>query len=236
MANRATDVELEGFLTAPAGLVPPVVAAALSVLGRHWTSPHAEERARVDGASSRRQVEFFGGRACARAALRARGFLEVPIGVGAGREPLWPPGVVGSIAHGGRWCGAVVAGVDETGGLGLDIEPLRPLALDVEGVVLTSEEIERLPTSHELAGCASTIAFSAKECLYKCLFPITRWAFEFHDVIVELDVHSLRYRARLSDRFLGQRPRLETLVGEFRVLDDHVFTALCLPAARRTGV
>ncbi len=229
MTNPATDADVERVVTAPAGLVPPFAVAVLAPLGGQTTTPYEEERAAASRASSRRRAELLGGRACAHAAVRALGQTDGPIGVGPGREPMWPPGVVGSIAHGGSWCGAVVARAGDALGIGFDIEPLAPLPPEVERLVLTDEELTRLPSSGPLGRCAGTIVFSAKECVYKCLFPITRSALELQDVSVELHLDTLRYRARLSDRHLRQRG-LETLNGEFRVQDHHLFTALCLPA------
>ena len=184
-------------------------------------------------AGSRRRAEFFGGRACAHAAVRAlgggMGGADAPIGVGPGRQPMWPVGVVGSIAHGGGWCGAVAASADDARGLGLDIEPLQPLPPDVERLVLTGQERRPVSTSNPLAGFAAMLAFSAKECVYKSLFPTTGWALEFHDVIVEVDLDGLEYRARLSDRFLRQGPDLDELGGRFNVWGGHVFTVSCVP-------
>ncbi len=180
----------------------------------------------MSGASSRRRVEFFAGRACAHAAVRALGQPDAPIGVGHHREPLWPASVVGSIAHGGRWGGAVAAPAHAAQGLGVDIEPLQPLPPDVERLVLMTEELRRLPTSSPLA---RIIAFSAKECVYKCLFPLTGWALEFHDVSVEVDLTGSAYRASLSHRWRRLRPDLGHLDGGFRVRDGHVFTLVCLP-------
>ena len=54
----------------------------------------------LDKAVQKRKAEFLAGRYCARAALaQLDGSLAVNIGIGANREPLWPPGFVGSITH-----------------------------------------------------------------------------------------------------------------------------------------
>jgi len=214
-----------------AWLLPSFVQAVLAPLGATSTSPYREEREAMVGAGHGRRTEFFGGRACAHAAVRALGGADAPIGVGPGRQPLWPPGVVGSIAHGGTWCGAVAAGAADVSGLGLDIEPVRPLPPDVEGLVLTSGERRSMGASGPLAGSAATFAFSAKECVYKSLFPSTGWPLEFHHVIVEVDLARLEYRARLADRYLRQRPDLEGLGGRFAVWAGHVFT-ICLVRSR----
>src|ERR1700679_1440183 len=46
-----------------------------------------------------RQAEFFFGRLAARSVLAALNAPPGEVSVGASREPVWPPGIVGSISH-----------------------------------------------------------------------------------------------------------------------------------------
>jgi 4'-phosphopantetheinyl transferase EntD len=224
--------ELEGFVRLT-GVLPSFARAVLAPLGAVSTSAYQGERDAMVAAGDRRRTEFFGGRACAHAAVRALGATDAPIGVGSGRQPLWPPGVVGSIAHGGSWCGAVAARAVDARGLGLDVEPVQPLPTEVERLVLTSEERRWMPASDSPAGFAAMVTFSAKECVYKSLFPTTGWALDFHDITVELDLARFEYRARLSDRFPCHGPSLEDLGGRFGVWGGHVFTVMCLSGSAR---
>src|SRR5438045_3856440 len=68
-----------------------------------------EEAIAVERAVARRRRDFSAGRWCARQALAALGISPVAIPVGPNREPRWPAGVVGSIAHSHSHCAAVVA-------------------------------------------------------------------------------------------------------------------------------
>lgn len=214
-----------------AELFPAFVATAMAPLGSHTTSPFAEERQAVARAVSDRRSQFFGGRACARAALGSLGYPPAPLGVGPGREPLWPNGVVGSISHGGAWCGAVAARASEARGLGLDVEVLDPVvSQEVEHLVHTAEERRALPSSSAERHRATTVAFGAKECVYKCLFPLTGWRLELHDVTVGVDLAGSSFRARLADDQRHEELGLQHLDGRFTIADGHVFTGLCLPA------
>ena len=137
-----------------------------------------------------RRMEFLAGRLCARRALQAAGFSgSADLAINARRGPVWPAGFVGSIAHGADTAWAVAASQTHYRALGIDLERLvTPAAaaelsasvlLHTEGALARSVNI-----SYEQF---LSLAFSAKETLYKCLNPLTGAAFDFLDVeIVEL--------------------------------------------------
>lgn len=212
------------------GLFPSFVRLVVAPVTDAPPCPFPEEHQAVAAAVARRQHEFGWGRACARAALEALGVAAVPIGVGAGRQPLWPPGVVGSIAHGGGWAGAAVAAGQDAWGIALDIEPLDPpLSLDVETLVHGAAERSAFSSSHPLKSHASKVAFCAKECVYKCLFPRTGWSLDFRDATVEVDMDARRFRAVLGDHHrLHGRP-VAPLAGRFRLLDGLVLAGVVVP-------
>ena len=88
----------------------------------------------------------------------------------AGRAPVWPKGVAGSISHSDSRAVAVVSRTRL--GLGVDIEPLMTAtqARDIQDLILTTAETALRPPQL----CFETfltLAFSAKECVYKALSP-----------------------------------------------------------------
>ena len=205
-----------------AGLFPAFVRVALVPVADH-RSPWPEEAAAVAQAVPSRRREFLAGRAAAHAALAAIGRDEGPVGVGSRRQPRWPAGVVGSIAHAGAWAGAVVAGSHHVRGLGLDIEVLDPpLPEDVRRAV--AGPLVAGPTGHPLAPYAPKVGFSVREAVFKCLFPATGWRLEPTDVAVELDLREGRYRAVVSDRFRRPGSPLATITGRFAVVAGHLLT------------
>lgn len=230
-----------GLAAAPAGwpavLAPLFSPGAAGVLARVADSEpschHPSERAAVGEAGLRRRREFLAGRACAHAALRAVGRDGHPLGRGEEREPLWPAGVVGSISHAEDLVGAVVAPAAAAWGVGLDIEPLAPpLDAAVERLVLAPAELARPPgPTARLAAHRTKIAFAAKECVYKCLFPRTRWPLELRDVTVEIDDDRCRYHALVDDRFRLAGLPLAPLEGRFTLLGGHVLVGLWIGAA-----
>jgi 4'-phosphopantetheinyl transferase EntD len=227
-----------GRLATGSGLVdhlfgPDVAGVVAHLGGDPPESRYPEEARAVAGAVARRRHEFLVGRGCAHAALAAIGRDDGPIGVGPGRQPRWPAGVVGSIAHGGDWAGAVVAVAGDVVGLGLDIEPVAPpLSGGVERLVLTAGERHRLPVDPDLARVSAKVAFTAKEAVYKALHPSTGWSLEPADVEIDVDVASGRWHARLHERFPLDGRRL---IGRFEVADDHLFTGVVVRAGDGPG-
>lgn len=168
----------------------------------------------------RRRKEFLAGRACAHAVLEDLGCEDLPIGRGPFREPLWPPGVVGSIAHAGELAVAVASRSNEAWGLGIDVELLNPsLEAGVAALVLS-------PAEAALGPREAKVAFAVKECVFKCLFPRTGWRLEFHDVRVALDLDGGRFEARVAERFrLGGQP-LPALEGRLAIRAGYVLAGL----------
>lgn len=130
-----------------------------------------------------RRAEFAHGRAAARDALEGAGGPRVPILVGAGREPLWPEGWVGSITHCPGMTAAVAASVEVVAALGIDAEILAPLPAEALPLVLHPGERDEA----EAMGLPLVALFSAKEAVHKALFPATRVWMDFLDVRVRPD-------------------------------------------------
>ncbi len=230
MGGLATGAEVIGRLFGPD------VAGVMARLDGATPAPtpvQAEEARYVANAVARRRHEFLVGRACAHDALAAIGHDAGAIGVGAQREPLWPAGVVGTIAHGGDWAGAVVAPVDRARGLGLDIEPVEPpLPPEVEDLVLTAAERRRLPADEPRARLQAKVTFTAKECVHKALYPSTGWFLEHSDVEVDVDQAAGRWNATLGVSYPLEGPPLS---GRFEVVGDHLFTAVRVGDGRGLG-
>lgn len=135
--------------------------------------------------ADRRRDEFMAGRLCAARALRRAGVASEAMPASGilpidGRLPVWPAGWVGSISHGRRWAIAGVADASDCDVLGLDLQDLigaRAMG-NVQSLVASDAELRRLD-----AWCdrqhALTLLFSAKEALYKALYPRLRVFQEF---------------------------------------------------------
>lgn len=205
-------------------LAPSLVARELRQPGDPATLL-PEELEIVATAVPGRRREFSAGRTCARAALTSLGVEAVPILSGAKREPIWPPGVVGSITHCVGFAGAVVGRAQEWVGVGIDVEPAARLPREVVPQVMGRGELgalERLPDSDVPW---DLLVFSAKESVYKLWYPQQRRWLGFKDVRVRLsDDGSFSARIARTDR--GSLP--SDLVGRWAVGDGLAVTAVAL--------
>ncbi|MBV7405248.1 enterobactin synthase subunit EntD [Enterobacter sp. ENT03] len=120
-----------------------------------WLPHHAQLR----HTSPKRQREHLAGRL---AAFHAMGVIPA---IGANGAPDWPAGIFGSISHSGTTALAVVASQP----VGVDIERCLDAALCAElaDSIVDADERAVLVASGLPLPLAVTLAFSAKESLYK---------------------------------------------------------------------
>ncbi|EQA5671689.1 enterobactin synthase subunit EntD [Cronobacter malonaticus] len=160
-----------------------------------WLPHHAM----LANAVARRQAEHLAGRIAAVAALRAAGAPFSPPGIGAHREPRWPAGFTGSITHTGHRAWAAV--ITTPGGIGIDAENLMDAqtARELAPGIIDNEERALLARTPLPFACALTLAFSAKESLFKALFPQVGDWFGFDCAkVVALDDQQLTLRLACS--------------------------------------
>lgn len=143
----------------------------------------------------RRRREYRHGRCCARLALAGLGYPDCPVPLGTDRAPLWPEGVVGSISHCGDSAAAAVAHRVEVGGIGLDIEQTEELDQPLVSMICRSEELERLGPG-DVRLLVAKLLFSAKESVFKCIFPLVQRFVDFQEVEVQLDLDANTFVAR----------------------------------------
>lgn len=187
---------------------------------------HPDERAQIANAVPRRQREFAAGRLLVRSLLPRLGVNGVPLLNDGDRVPLWPSALHGSITHCEDWCAAALMPASQGDGLGIDVEPARPLPEGVAARVLTAgeqEAISELPTP--LRPHAERLVFCAKEAAYKALFPRTRRFLDFPELHVALDAHGgfVVMPAHESTGFAA------ALIGRYRIADGYLATAVVLP-------
>ena len=140
-----------------------------------------EEAANISYNKDRMRDASGAARYVARELLEQMGFAEVSILKAAGGAPVWPVGLVGSLAHDDEFAVAAVAAARAFAGLGIDIEPAEPLSVEVEEIVRTGCDVldgvdERL---------AGRLLFAAKEAVYKAAFPRDQVVLGFEDVAID---------------------------------------------------
>ena len=165
------------FADLPQGLAKAIVGRGASELASFAARP-----SRLNGI---RRTKFRDGRLAATNCLHDLGYEHGAVGVGPSGEPTWPTGVVGSISHAREFSVAVAARRTEIGAIGIDIEDDR----DVEGIqpyVTAADEALWLdaPSARERRRRLISI-FSAKEAVYKAVFPRVGHFFDFTDVLLQ---------------------------------------------------
>jgi|GEM_PF-1698922 len=133
-----------------------------------------------------RQKEFFTARWCAGKCLNMLGLDGHPsILTGKNGEPLWPEGVTGSISHSkGAFC-ASAALISNYSSLGIDIESIgNKISDDAFRLIVNNDETDWMSRIHDNIDFFKLIVFSAKESLFKLLFPLVKKRFYFNAVSI----------------------------------------------------
>ncbi|XGI82311.1 enterobactin synthase subunit EntD [Enterobacter hormaechei] len=132
-----------------------------------WLPHHAE----LSNAGRKRKAEHLAGRIAAAHALSAINERAIP-GIGPSGEPLWPEEVSGSITHCGTQAMAVVVRNPDAL-VGIDCEAILPdrEAREIQDGIIDAQEATCLTRSGYPYALALTLAFSAKESLFKALYP-----------------------------------------------------------------
>ncbi|WP_202362295.1 4'-phosphopantetheinyl transferase family protein [Mesorhizobium sp. 131-3-5] len=111
------------------------------------------------------------------------GITDVAIMRAPSGAPVWPDGIIGSLAHDDDMAVAAVAPVGGIVSLGIDVEPAEPLPDDIFAIVATGAD--RIGAAD--ARLAGRILFCAKEAVYKAAFPLDREVLGYEDIAVDLD-------------------------------------------------
>ncbi|WP_213989866.1 4'-phosphopantetheinyl transferase superfamily protein [Sodalis sp. dw_96] len=157
----------------------------------------------IADAARKRRSEYLAGRVVAAQVLRALGAGSFPLPAGKDRAPCWPEHLQGSLSHNATL--AVCLGRrlprQEVRGVGIDVETLIPDARATElwpGIIST-EELHLLEGATLPFAVGLTLAFSAKESLFKALYPLVKRYFDFQDAKI----------TQLTDRRIGLELTIE---------------------------
>ncbi len=143
-------------------------ASALAIDPAHVSALHADELALVAKARAQRLAEFASGRALLHQLLD----VTAPIMRASNGAPIWPEGVVGSLAHDRSQVVAVVGSAADYQAIGIDIEPHGENDDELRESVLRADDPDINPVA----------AFVMKEAAYKA------WSDLGGDVVGPLEV------------------------------------------------
>lgn len=130
--------------------------------------------------------ETASGRALARTLLVQGGASDGVVGRGADGAPLWPAGWIGTISHTSALLAVAVAPAHALRGIGIDLElsdGLRDTS-PIDAICLNGAERALADACALGPARARVLFFSAKEALYKALYPSVRRYIDFLEVEV----------------------------------------------------
>ena len=182
-------------------------------------------------AVKKRLAEFLIGRLVAKHALGCIGYADpsVTIAINEHRAPMWPTDIVGSISHGKSTAICAVARQSVTPMLGVDIEPLLSdsVATQISSTVHNEQELALLQAANFAPNVATTLLFSAKESLFKALYPAVRCYFGFEQArLSQVNLQDQCLVFCLEDVFAGEHSLEKLYRVTYRQLADKIITLL----------
>ena len=191
-------------------------------------------------AVAKRKASFLAGRHCARGALADAGVRgSTSLGIGINRSPIWPPGFGGSITHTANFAAATVDLSCEVAGIGIDVESIMDAdtCRVVGNQVMVPEDWTSAPWSDGSSERSFvSLVFSAKEAIFKCLYPLVGAYFDFeHVALVQIDPIRGQFRFRvLRDLSRTIRAGFEA-DGNFAIIPEGVLTFVALARSPSFG-
>ena len=191
------------------------------------------EQGLIEKAVPKRKREFTAGRTCARGALAGLGMAGGSILAGRRGQPLWPPGVLGSITHTDWYCGAAVARTADFAALGIDAELHTPLDDATVNLICTEREKNWCGQGGHPGIHRAKLLFCVKEGLFKAAYPLLGVDPGHLNVEVTVDLNARSFRlaaVRNGGRELVRL--LEAAQGSFELYASHVLVAVWIPAGQ----
>ena len=128
-----------------------------------------------------RKADFLAGRAMLKAAQNLLGLTDAQIGIGENRAPIWPDDRRGSLSHTHGLVASFLTSRQDLS-LGVDVETIATgnSAKAIKQQVLSHAERKMIDAADDWPlNMLTTLAFSAKETLFKALYPQVKSFFGF---------------------------------------------------------
>lgn len=186
----------------------------------------------LQNAVAKRIGEYRAGRTCARAAIDALkpsanaddlSDHDWPV-FGPDRAPIWPQGITGSLTHSDTFVICAIVASTRFHGIGIDLEPVLPdfEMADIADSVSHPDE-RALAANSSWSGSGIAVLFSAKEAVFKALYPTLERFVGFDEVrLTSITSGNLIFEP-LPD-LAAQIPNETTLSVSVSSWRDHVLT------------
>ncbi|EAM9431580.1 TPA_asm: 4'-phosphopantetheinyl transferase superfamily protein [Salmonella enterica] len=173
----------------------------------------------------KRKAEYLAARYAAQRVLLAGGCDRIPT-TSSDRSPIWPPGWCGSLSHTHEYAVAVVSPSESNLTPGIDIEVSSPdIMQKTAHIFACTDELDLFVTSDISYATALLVAFSAKESLFKALYPEVGRFFNF-DVakVCEIEPLNQEITMELTQTLTPNRVKGLKIKGYYFFLNGKVIT------------
>ena len=167
----------------------------------------------------KRQADFLAGRYVAKLALEQLGFRQFDIKIGFQKAPVFPDGITGSISHNDALAVCIVSKSAECNLLGIDVENIisNETCKTIERQVLNQSELIGLSRTPYPVNFMITLVFSAKETLFKAIYPYVKQYLDFNtSEVVSINHHHISLKLRLPEK-------LQNNVFSQKIINCHYF-------------
>ena len=183
----------------------------------------------IKRAVDKRQAEFLAGRFVAKQILLTAFQQEIAptIHINKHRSPVWPKGFMGSLTHNPSIALCAMSKRADIQYIGVDIESIltEQKALEVSPQIHSNAELSLLVSVGLSPNLATTLIFSAKESLFKAIYPFVGEYFGFECAEV-ISVDSAGLTLSLTDKFPFPAPHSRTYYCQFEIQENSVITML----------
>ncbi|QTF10129.1 4'-phosphopantetheinyl transferase superfamily protein [Brenneria izadpanahii] len=179
----------------------------------------------------KRRAEFLAGRCLAKQVLSKLGYENFVLNSAEDRSPQWPKNVSGSLSHsdGSVLCAAHIHS-SAFACVGVDIENFMS-AKRAESLwpgLVDEDEYHWLGAQNDEFRCLLTLNFSAKESLFKALYPRVKRYFDFLDArMVALDSARQSFELKLLNDLTPEFRAGRRFKGSYLKRADDITTFLC---------
>lgn len=142
--------------------------------GIHWHKS-------LDNEVVKRCAEYLAGRFLVKYLCSIIGFPAFQLQPGTDRAPKWPDGIIGSISHNNDTALCALGHLSQFKGMGVDVESLvLPNLVEILWKDIIHNDEYKLISKKIISNCLIfTFIFSAKESLFKTLYPQVKKYFIF---------------------------------------------------------
>jgi enterobactin synthetase component D len=177
-----------------------------------------------------RKHHYIAGRYCAIQAAKNLGLSLTSFANAETREPIWPEGMIGSISHSKSIAISCVAETQHYKSIGIDAEEMIKLDTEekISSLIASPEELNYLEKLNFDFGL--TLLFSAKEALYKALFPLGRKFIDFKEAtLLKVDLSAMSFELKLESKDQAYVSYLGIYQGQFKILDQNIVSLILVP-------